>query len=191
MSVDDPHESILLANRAYAIDLLIEEGLEEKRPQRAPLGVGDLVRFLHGKGGPLTPEQTRTLFARQDLRQTLQRLKTRTPVVDVPMLAAASDETVSRRSFGEGTLVALDSATGEHVNLTLTLTSRECVGRRCVLYLMSPRFGSVRIVFDGAVRRDGSISRILSLADPEHVRMAEAARYALSSGFIEFADDEA
>ena len=100
MAGPDRNEDERRADVLYAArSAILEAGSTDRR-----FGVAELFRFLNNAGGSLTQQEQRMLFADHKLAAAYRRIKEQLRVIEMPMLAAASDGGTNSRQFPGGSL---------------------------------------------------------------------------------------
>lgn len=96
--------------------------LDDSRHEPGAIGIAELYRVLTDPDSSLTDGVSRALFASPVLRRQFLALRDRLAVVQIPMLAAASDGTLTERSFPGGTLSLIPARSEGQMYLILRLT---------------------------------------------------------------------
>ena len=170
-------EDLDLADRIYAGIALGRHA----EPRRGLLGVGDIVRFVHGGSGSLTADQTRQLFANSHLVRSYRELMSRLAVAEVPAVAAASSGDLLRRHF-DGGVLTLSEDDAEQVSLLVVL-DEDRRGHPVDLIVMSAA-GAEKLAFQFAPDADGELFEFVDQSTPEGRRLVEALRDPFAEGFF-------
>jgi hypothetical protein len=167
------------AATTLALKMMIDEG---QPLSQSKLGMAELYRFLVDPTFELTHAQMRTLFTNADLRRAFRSLKMRLNVIELPIVAAASDSVeVFERRFAGGLLRLTPSKIGRQYYLRIHFDPAE-VGARVTHLVLNTS--------DGTPIKLTLPRRMLDLADEHQAAIFEALRNPMTTGdFIVRPDD--
>ncbi|MCR9193401.1 MAG: hypothetical protein NXH88_01640 [Hyphomonas sp.] len=115
MNDDDP--IFERANQLFAAGQVIDTA---QRPQGA-IGTAEIYRSLTEPSQPITDQISRALFTSPALRAVFKSVQRRVGISEMPAMAAASDRTLSARTFEGGEARLTPARKGTQVYLTMQM----------------------------------------------------------------------